>query len=97
MRFLSSGYLLWPAVFVPLCLDLASALPGQQAPLSHELDSELALNWPHLPKYFTLPPLREQAEIQNAWTQERRDAIPALMRKHNISAWLVRCPHPSAT
>ncbi|OIW28167.1 hypothetical protein CONLIGDRAFT_662808 [Coniochaeta ligniaria NRRL 30616] len=47
------------------------------------------LTWPHLPKYFTLPSLNEQAEIQDAWTKERLNSIPALMRRHNVSAWLI--------
>ncbi|RKU40373.1 hypothetical protein DL546_003103 [Coniochaeta pulveracea] len=47
------------------------------------------LTWPHLPKYFHLPPLREQAAIQDAWTKERRDSIPALLQKYNVSGWLI--------
>jgi hypothetical protein len=41
------------------------------------------------PGYHTLPPLREQAEIQDAWTKERRDNIPKLLTKYGIDAWLV--------
>lgn len=47
------------------------------------------LTWPHLPKYFHLPPLKEQAALQNAWTQERRDSIPGLLQKYNLSGWLI--------
>ena len=41
------------------------------------------------PKYHTLPPLREQATLQDSWTKERRDGIPKLLRKYGIDAWLV--------
>lgn len=44
------------------------------------------------PEYHTLPPLREQAKIRDGWTRERRDAIPSLLQKHGVDAWLVRCP-----
>jgi hypothetical protein len=47
------------------------------------------LTWPHLPKYFHLPPLKEQAAIQDAWTRERRDSIPGLLQKYNLSGWLI--------
>jgi len=43
----------------------------------------------HHPKYQTLPPLREQKEIQNAWTASRVERVPALLRKHGVDAWLV--------
>ncbi|KAK3384823.1 hypothetical protein B0H63DRAFT_448928 [Podospora didyma] len=46
-------------------------------------------SWPHLPRYYTLPSLREQADIQDAWTRERRDKIPAILKKHGVDAWLV--------
>jgi Xaa-Pro aminopeptidase len=39
-----------------------------------------------------LPPLREQAEIQQQWLQLRLDRIlPKLMRKHNVKMWIVDC------
>ncbi|OLN86619.1 hypothetical protein CCHL11_03829 [Colletotrichum chlorophyti] len=41
------------------------------------------------PKYNPLPPLREQARIQDAWTQERKARIPALLKKHGVEAWLI--------
>lgn len=41
------------------------------------------------PSYQPLPPLREQARLQDSWTAERRAAIPHLLRDHNVSAWLV--------
>ncbi len=43
------------------------------------------------PSYQLLPSLRDQAVLQNEWAAARRAAIPALLRKHNIDAWLVRC------
>nr|XP_036581060.1 xaa-Pro aminopeptidase family enzyme [Colletotrichum truncatum]KAF6789233.1 xaa-Pro aminopeptidase family enzyme [Colletotrichum truncatum] len=41
------------------------------------------------PKYNPLPPLREQARVQDAWTEERKAAIPALLKKHGVDAWLI--------
>ncbi|KAK1988337.1 xaa-Pro aminopeptidase family enzyme [Colletotrichum cereale] len=41
------------------------------------------------PKYNPLPPLREQARIQDAWTEERKAGIPALLKKHGVEAWVV--------
>ena len=42
------------------------------------------------PEYQHLPPLREQAKIQDGWRQERLDSVPALLEKHGVDAWLVR-------
>lgn len=41
-------------------------------------------------RYHRLPPLREQARILDAWRDERVARVPALMRKYNVDAWLVR-------
>ncbi|TIC97350.1 hypothetical protein CH35J_007610 [Colletotrichum higginsianum] len=41
------------------------------------------------PKYNPLPPPREQARIQNAWTEERKAGIPALLKKHGVEAWVI--------
>ncbi|OAA53631.1 Peptidase M24, structural domain protein [Niveomyces insectorum RCEF 264] len=41
------------------------------------------------PQYHTLPSLREQAAIQNAWTAERKTLIPGLLHKHGVDAWLM--------
>lgn len=39
-----------------------------------------------------LPPLREQAEIQQQWLKVRLERIlPKLMRKHGVHMWLVIC------
>ncbi len=39
-----------------------------------------------------LPPLREQADIQQQWLKLRLERVlPALMRKHGIEMWLVIC------
>lgn len=39
-----------------------------------------------------LPPLREQAEIQQQWLKARLERLlPALMRKHGVQMWLVVC------
>ncbi|KAH8601766.1 xaa-Pro aminopeptidase family enzyme [Bisporella sp. PMI_857] len=41
------------------------------------------------PRYHTLPPLREQAELKNAWTKERKANIPHLLEKYDLGAWLM--------
>ena len=39
-----------------------------------------------------LPPLREQAEIQQQWLKLRLERVlPTLMRKHGVQMWLVIC------
>lgn len=43
------------------------------------------------PSYRLLPPLREQAKIQDNWTRERIARIPKLLQKYGVDAWLV-CP-----
>lgn len=45
-------------------------------------------------EYVELPPLREQAALQDAWTTERRSKIPDLLQKYGIDAWLVRLSIP---
>lgn len=42
------------------------------------------------PQVQILPPLREQAEIVDAWTKERKALIPGILRKYGVDAWLVR-------
>lgn len=44
------------------------------------------------PQYQHLPPLREQAKIQDGWRVERLDSVPALLQKHGVDAWLVGPP-----
>ncbi len=60
-------------------LVLAAALPaGGQSPGSVT------------PKM--LPPLREQAEIQQQWLKARLERVlPKLMRRHGVAMWLVIC------
>ncbi|KAI0153110.1 putative lipoprotein [Xylariaceae sp. FL1272] len=41
------------------------------------------------PQLHTLPPLREQNDIVNSWTEERRRLVPDLMRKYGVDAWLM--------
>jgi hypothetical protein len=40
-------------------------------------------------KYYHLPPLREQAIIQDTWTKERIDNVPDILNKYGVDAWLV--------
>ncbi len=54
--------------------------------------TETDASWPHLPRYETLPPLREQADIQNGWLKERWDNIPSILQKYGVDAWLVGSP-----
>ncbi|CAG9942344.1 unnamed protein product [Clonostachys rosea f. rosea IK726] len=39
--------------------------------------------------YQQLPPLRDQAALQDAWTAERRASIPRILRSHGVDAWLI--------
>lgn len=41
------------------------------------------------PQIQTLPPLREQAKIVDAWTEERKLQIPDILRKYSVDAWIV--------
>ncbi|KAI0975918.1 xaa-Pro aminopeptidase family enzyme [Xylaria arbuscula] len=41
------------------------------------------------PQIHTLPPLQEQADIVNAWTEERKALVPGLLRKYGVDAWLM--------
>src|SRR6202163_4103552 len=46
--------------------------------------------WGETPK--PLPPLREQAELQQQWLRLRLERhLSALMRKHGVAMWLVIC------
>jgi Xaa-Pro aminopeptidase len=45
---------------------------------------------PAAPPLPTLPPLREQARIQQQWlSRSLNDVLPALMRKHKVAMWIV--------
>lgn len=41
------------------------------------------------PEYQKLPPLKEQAALQNAWTQGRISNIPSILQKYGLDAWLM--------
>jgi len=48
--------------------------------------------FPAPPRPQPLPPLREQAEIQQQWLKIRLERVlPRLMRKHGVAMWLVIC------
>lgn len=64
-----------------LSANAAGAIGGTRPPARQKSDPQ--------PQYYALPPLREQASIQDAWVKERRDGIPKLLRKHGVDAWLV--------
>lgn len=46
---------------------------------------------PKKPEYVTLPTLRGQAAIQDAWTEQRISNIPSILKEYGVDAWLVRC------
>lgn len=50
-----------------------------------------------VPQYRRLPPLREQAAIQDAWTAERLSNVPQLLNKYGVDAWLVSCAFDMAS
>src|SRR5882724_5356779 len=40
----------------------------------------------------SLPPLRQQAEMQQEWLRIRLERhLPPLMRKHGVAMWIVAC------
>ncbi|KAI2627172.1 putative lipoprotein [Xylaria nigripes] len=41
------------------------------------------------PQIQILPSLREQADLIDSWTEERRALIPGLLRKYGVDAWLM--------
>jgi hypothetical protein len=47
------------------------------------------------PQFHQLPPLREQARLQDSWTAERRSKIPDLLAKYGVDAWLVSFSLPT--
>jgi hypothetical protein len=49
------------------------------------------------PQFHELPPLREQARLQDEWVAERKALIPKLLQKHDVDAWLVRAPFPCSS
>ncbi len=70
-------FALWIAVFVAVALGPALPAAGQSRKLTAPQP---------------LPPLREQAEIQQQWLKLRLERVlPRLMRKHGVQMWLVIC------
>ncbi|KAI1077773.1 metallopeptidase family M24-domain-containing protein [Whalleya microplaca] len=41
------------------------------------------------PQIQILPSLREQAELLDAWTEERKALIPGILQKYGVDAWLI--------
>ncbi|KAI0010776.1 hypothetical protein F4779DRAFT_576059 [Xylariaceae sp. FL0662B] len=41
------------------------------------------------PQIQTLPSLREQAVLVDAWTEERKTLIPGILQKYGVDAWLI--------
>jgi hypothetical protein len=61
----------------------AASLAAQEpAAVPHETEAPA--------RYHTLPPLREQADEQQAWVEARIDRVlPALMREHDVHMWIL--------
>ncbi|KAI0036053.1 hypothetical protein K488DRAFT_42016 [Vararia minispora EC-137] len=58
--------------------------------LGFALSSVLAQLHPDTPaRYRPLPPLREQARLQNEWRDMRLARVPALLQKYGVDAWLI--------
>lgn len=66
------------AIVIGVCLFLANA------------SARLVETTVKEPEYQYLPPLREQAALQTAWTEERKADIPQILQKYGVDAWLVR-------
>ncbi|MDP3775279.1 MAG: M24 family metallopeptidase [Gemmatimonadales bacterium] len=69
---------------------------GRQGVVGRALSAALLLGalapWPVGAQIRPLPPLREQARIQQEWLQYRLDSIlPGLMRRHGVQMWIVDC------
>ncbi|CAK7223691.1 hypothetical protein SBRCBS47491_005293 [Sporothrix bragantina] len=80
MRLFSGCLLTWSAVAVG-----TAAATSASSSSSSLTSSSSSLS----PQYHTLPSLREQAAIQDAWTAERKTIIPHLLHKHGVDAWLM--------
>ena len=85
----------FPSIY-KMRLTLAALLPWVAA-LGTVLTEATSHHPQTKPVYQPLPPLRQQADIQDAWTQSRKDQIPALLRKYGVDAWLVYSPDPCPT
>ncbi|KAI3396662.1 hypothetical protein diail_11839 [Diaporthe ilicicola] len=68
-----------------LCLELVAAvcicLAGAASALSADTTKK--------PQVQVLPRLRDQAQIVDAWTKERKALVPGILRKYGIDAWLI--------
>jgi hypothetical protein len=54
------------------------------------VQSSSATRKPNQPEYVSLPPLRAQATLRDAWTAQRISNIPNILQKYGVDAWLVR-------
>jgi len=76
-----------------LCLavlqTLVLASPCASLLLPLQAQSSQAQSSKSSPQYVSLPPLREQAILQDGWTAERLAQVPSLLRKHGVDAWLM--------
>ena len=70
---------LWGLLVTVYVVLVALALPFTRAQLHPKEPS----------RYHVFPSLREQAQIQDEWREERLGRLPELMRRHGVDVWLV--------
>lgn len=71
-----------------LLLLVIMALAG--GPGSGEAQEPVFVPQDAAPRFHTLPPLREQARIQQEWAELRvTEVIPMLMREHGVDMWIL--------
>ena len=74
--------------FLQLTALVFSLLNLTATTYAHGISNSYGAPLPEL-HYHNLPPLKEQATIQDAWTATRLSNIPSLLRKHGVDAWLI--------
>ncbi|KUI63573.1 hypothetical protein VM1G_10305 [Cytospora mali] len=57
--------------------------------LALSLTADAMVDKARRPQIQTLPALREQAKIVDAWTEERKNLIPDILRKYGVDAWII--------
>lgn len=81
-----------PSASVPLVAYIASMFTYRAGLVLLSLFSSLAAST-SVPQYHRFPPLRERASLEDSWTKQRLQAIPSLLAKHGVDAWIVCLSH----
>ncbi len=69
---------------------LAALLTGVLAPEPATAQDAVTVPPEAAPRFHPLPPLREQARIQQEWANIRvTEVLPALMREHGVEMWIL--------